>query len=358
MSKLCIRAPGIPVRIQKYPLYELNFAKTGMQMITPPFCSANGGFDTEEGRIAERLVYDGFLPDCFLSDDDYSTYRSRKTLKAKGTEITGEKDKLSVSPNDEKPCSKFPISKLEFISVLQSLPSRFHFYQWRVVYDTAVDGFSLHHFYRRMNPVFVAGQGGLGFFEIQKINANSENNSLHCPFSSPLDKGAPDSSLRDYRSSNHRTEEIIGCFTPIVPCEKLISVPNPGDSETFVFRLETSKRYPGPTLFSKLYEKSTPGSASKAKLQSSRCIRPFCWSKDSLHSRFMRCLHEGLSIGGGKDGPALWISKDLKKGTSSQFCETFCCPFLCGYSSESLAHAEFKIIRMIWLSMDKTHIFH
>lgn len=356
MPKLTIRAPGAPFRVQKFPLYELNFAKNGMQIVSSQLCSGTSGFDTEEFHTAERLVHHKFLPDCFLSNDD-----SKDQLGAsaeKGREIDTERDSFGIPLNESRSCSKFPISKCEFIRVLESLPSRFHFYQWRVVFDTAVDGFSLHHFYRRMNPIFLEGMGGLGFFFIQNLDETSLENHL-CHNAAPnSDAGTPDHLLWHSGSAMYRKEHIIGCFTPIVPCEKLISVSNAGSPETFVFRLETTRSSIATASFSNTFRSSLRFSPSNRKPSPSRSVRSFRWSEDSLHHRFMRCLHDGLSIGGGKDGPALWVSKDLKRGTSSQFCETFCCPYLCGYSSETLSHSEFKVIRMLWVCMDKSRVFH
>lgn len=355
MSKFPVIAPGGPKRVQNYPLYELNFTKNGMQLVTPQFCSPSTFLSTEDDHAAELLICDAFLPDCF--DSSFDNLARSSASENEILQNVNDSNYLLSSSGKVEPVTKFPISKTEFIRILHSLPSRFHFFQWKVIYDTTTDGFSLQHFYRRMNLAFFDSLGGLGLFVIQKSESITAGTSDYHP---PLQLVENESSrflLPRSPISENSEANIIGCFTPIVPCESLLSVPNAGSPETFVFRLEKEKN-DNDSFFPDFSKYSHVLSTGKKKLLSPRKVRPFYCTRNSLQHRFIRCLHDGLSIGGGKDGPALWISKDLKSGTSSKFCETFCCSYLCGYPSDFLSHAEFKINRMIWLCMDKSHVFH
>lgn len=327
-----------------------------MQLITPQFCSPSTFFSTEDDQAAELLICDAFLPDYFDSSLDYLAQTS--AFENEEQQNVDDSNYLLNSSGKIGPLTEFPILKSEFISILQSLPSRFHFYQWKVIYDTTTDGFSLQHFYRRMNLAFFDSVGGLGLFAIQKSETVTAGTLAHHLPQQALKKESSRPLLPRSPTTENSEEIIIGCFTPIVPCESLLSVPNAGSPETFVFRLEKEEEKENDSFFSAFSKCSLSLPTENKMPPSSRKVRPFYCSKKSLQHRFIRCLHDGLSIGGGKDGPALWISKDLKSGTSSQFCETFCCSYLCGYPSDSLSHAEFKITRMMWLCMDKTHVFH
>lgn len=114
------------------------------------------------------------------------------------------------------------LSKCELHELLRSLPPRLQNCPWRLSYDTARDGFSLRNFYRAMESVYAAEDGGLCLLFLSERRGDEAD-------------GGGSTGLTG----------VVGCFTPKVPC--LAShggSPHAfyGSPETYVFRLRLSGR--------------------------------------------------------------------------------------------------------------------
>lgn len=303
--------PGVPRRVQPTPLYELNFTKTAMQLVSR----------------SQKAVDNFFSPKDHARLDEVLPHHLREeSMERRGV-------------------SNFPITEDEWQSVLLALPPQYQFYQWSIFYDTASEGCSLNHFYRCMNACYAEDLGGIGLFVVHEKGEKSRQRS-------GADSGEEETVV---------TGGVIGCFTPIVPCQQLLGPHYGGSPETLVFCFEDCVKDeavslaatgPEPIHFHSL---SSPASTRSWR---GKQLRTYHWCKESEHNRFVLCQSDGLSIGGGSSGAAIWVDSQLHRGSSSLFCDTFHSPALFGTPSPSLSHAEFDVERMIWLVMNKRNVLH
>eukprot|EP00796_Vickermania_ingenoplastis_P010864 gene10864-7530_t len=323
MPRIHLQPPGVPQRIQPYPFYELNFSKDGMQLIHPISGTSSLSLNALEVEV------EGFLQKQLVGNVSASLSREN-----------------SGSLFLTKRGSSFPIRRDEFKQILHTLPQRYQFYQWNMVYDTAIHGCSLQNFYRSMDATFLEDAGAIGLFLVRDhTEAHESTGGVH-ENSSPANASC----------------SIIGCFTPVVPCEILRGTSHEGSPETQVFRLETVEEPQATTAAQPskpygIFSKHVPSTPPPPKGKSRR-IKSYRWCRDLSNNRFLRCHATYLSIGGGEHGPALWIDANIQNGTSSRFCETFRCPPLFGTAPSSLPHSEFRIERMLWVAMNMRHVLH
>lgn len=270
--------PVVPKRVQPIPLYELSLSKQSMSLVE-----------------RNETVVDVTSPRSLLFEQQCFTDESARS---------GTFEKRSLL-----------LSKDQFEKLLACLPDRYQHYQWDVMYDTSVDGYSLQHFLRIMDEPYLSGAAGIGFWLTRSLQ----------------------------QGEWHR--RIIGCFTPIVPCEKVIGHHRAGSPETFVFRVVDPE-----LSFDMLEDVNGRIGSFAAKNKGRLCIHHWCG--DAAHSRFLSCTSSSISIGGGSQGAALWVDSELRRGSCSHFCETFRCLPLCGIPNYSLPHTEFEVERMIWFTQN------
>ncbi|KAH9586711.1 TLDc domain [Trypanosoma melophagium] len=296
--------------------------------------------------------------------------RVRKQYTATSTLCTCCLDTDALFPYGP-PSPPLPLSRCEIHELLLALPRRLQYSPWQVCYDTEHDGFSLQNFYRVMQKVHADGASGIGVFLV--MNAVSDSKP-----SSPLQFG--------------NGANVIGCFTPEVPCLEHSQHAFFGSEETFVFSYadvvpsnnnnNTSKmnntsnndissnsnfgigisgRYGGGGSVRKS-SRSTNGRGSlfytpprspvgRVPTLIPRILSIYPWAMDDDNREFLFCANDFFGIGGGRDGAAILVDSNLLHGSSSVHCGTFASPPLCGEPHPTLRHSEFTILRMVWFKV-------
>lgn len=368
--------PGIIKRRLPYPIYCLNAEKNGIQR-GGPFNEVNNDSITAEASLA--LPLDSTLPEDYLYLEEASAPHEQETECLDGLPApTVPSSSTAIAPVQRT----FPLSKTDLENILRTLPDQYRFFHWKVVFDTVESGCSLLHFYRAMNAVGDEEAPGIGIFIVRPlVEGPPTSSSGHETARSSGGGGREGQKAAGHPNSS--TAQVIGCFTPVVPCEHLLGLHHAGASQTYVFRLEDAPtsasnmsvyrraalkvlEQHSSLLHSVLPTRSEMGPAAASPPPSPQIIRVYRWQAASLNNRFLRVDGNGLSIGGGSQGAAIWVNPTLDRGTSSRFCETFCCPSLVqatnAHSSQgaasTLLHTEFELDRMIWLAADKRRVLH
>ncbi|CUG86893.1 Hypothetical protein, putative [Bodo saltans] len=215
-----------------------------------------------------------------------------------------------------------PLSRCQIHELQSCLPQRYQTTVWDPIFDTAVDGFSLHHFYRQAS-VFPHSAG----LCILVVTPRDEQVLPAPSMSSPrqqFQESFPYPPLTGLDGTQQRNDRksVIGCFTSEVPNLRHNPHQFYGSRETFVFR--TSQEHGG--------------------------IQTFPWNGTD-NEEFILSSSHFLGVGGGKEGAAIFLDEALQFGTSSVHCATFDCSSLFGRPKGGLHHSEFLVVRMVWFAL-------
>lgn len=224
-----------------------------------------------------------------------------------------------------------PLSRCQLHELQTQLPQRYHTTVWEPMFDTAVDGFSLHHFYRQVG-MFSQHSAGLCLLLVTPRDEHLTMAHI-ADRPPPSDACAPRSTSADVSphccvsgldgtQQRHDRKSVIGCFTSEVPNLRHNPHQFYGSRETFVFH--TSQEHGG--------------------------VISYPWN-GSDNEEFMLSSSHFLGVGGGKEGAAIFLDEDLQYGTSSMHCATFDCPSLFGRPRSGLHHSEFLVVRMVWFAL-------
>jgi hypothetical protein len=218
-----------------------------------------------------------------------------------------------------------PLSRCQLHELQSNLPQRYQTTIWEPMFDTSVDGFSLHHFYRQVGAF--THSAGLCILVVtprdEQLGAQTVPTAIASPRQHSLDACPhPQVTGLDGTQQRHDRKSIIGCFTSEVPNLRHNPHQFYGSRETFVFR--TSQEHGG--------------------------IHTFPWNGTD-NEEFILSSSHFLGLGGGKEGAAIFLDEDLQFGTSSMHCATFDCPSLFGRPRGGLHHSEFLVVRMLWFAL-------
>lgn len=244
------------------------------------------------------------------------------------------------------PGGPLPLSRCQLHELQSALPQRFQTAPWECVFDTAVDGFSLTHFYRNLESREDAGICVLTVAprtdppvlqaEIPSSSSDREARRKNLLDGSPPSMGRsrvsvatsaaatsePSSSGLDGHHVHRTARGVIGCFTAELPNLRHNPHHFYGSRETFVYNISSHNGG----------------------------VHTHHWSTGE-NEEFLISSHHFLGIGGGQDGAAIFLDEDLQFGTSSVFCPTFGCGPLFGRTAHGLHHSEYVIIRMVWFAL-------
>lgn len=238
-----------------------------------------------------------------------------------------------------------PLSRCQLHELQSSLPQRYQTTVWESIFDTALDGFSLSHFYRHVAEY--PNSAGLCILVVAPRDEQSRTPTpppggptspvVHCA-SSPTSPNAGSSFCTphhqvtglDGTQQRHARKSVIGCFTSEIPNLRHNPHQFYGSRETFVFH--TSQEHGG--------------------------VISYPWNGTDNEEFLLSSLHF-LGVGGGREGAAIYLDEDLQFGTSSNHCATFDCPSLFGRPRTGLHHSEFLVVRMMWFALrTQTHAYY